>query len=203
MNEILFPPRVLSRFAALLADEVGMDALKTILLNAGLPPEWADAARFQQVSPSLAARTYAQLQAAIRLYYGRGARGILLRVGAKLWRALLRDASLVHKARAAFTRALPLSLRRKAALDLLAVMTSGSPGDLSAHTHDLDLLFVDHASPATLDQTHASPVCFVTAGLLRECLFWADGQEHDVEESACRAAGARQCEFKITLEDKS
>ena len=30
-------------------------------------------------------------------------------------------------------------------------------------------------------------------------MFWADGQEHDIEEIACRVAGASQCEFKVVI----
>jgi predicted hydrocarbon binding protein len=90
-------------------------------------------------------------------------------------------------------------MRRKPALDLLGRMLSATPGDVTAHTHDLDLLFVDRTAPTTLDQVDAAPICFVTLGLVRECLFWADGQEHDIEETACRATGAGQCEFKVII----
>ncbi|HCR70532.1 MAG TPA: hypothetical protein DIW23_03730 [Anaerolineae bacterium] len=61
------------------------------------------------------------------------------------------------------------------------------------------MLLVDSTSPTTLKQTDDTPVCFVTFGLIRECLFWAVGEEHDIEERACKAMGARQCEFKITI----
>ena len=66
-------------------------------------------------------------------------------------------------------------------------------------TLDLDLLLVDQASPTTLNQSDDAPICFVTLGLIRECLYWLDGQVYDIEERACRAAGARQCEFKIII----
>lgn len=197
MTEVRFSPRALSRFVEVLSAEIGRDALKAILSQSALPEEWSRPAYFLKMEPPRAARAYAQLQAALRLYYGRGARGILFRVGSKLWRFLLRDAALGYKARAALLRLLPASLRRKPALDLLAGMWSGSRGDLSAHTHDLELILVDRACPAALDQVSATPICFVTLGLIRECLFWADGREYDMEETACRAAGAHQCEFKI------
>jgi len=98
--------------------------------------------------------------------------------------------------------AVSLSLRRKSALELLARILSPKPGSITVHTLDLDLLFVDPTSPAALNPSDNNPVCLVTLGLIRECLFWADGQEYDVEERACRASGARQCEFKITIGDQ-
>jgi predicted hydrocarbon binding protein len=84
-------------------------------------------------------------------------------------------------------------------LDLLAGILGASRGDIMVHTLDLDLLLVDQTSPTTLGQKDDSPICFVTLGIVRECLYWATGEEHDIEERACQAMGAHQCEFKITI----
>lgn len=197
MTEIKFPARITYRFVETLSAEFGRDTLAAILSRSGLPEEWSSATYFAGLDDARAARAYAQLQSALRAYYGRGARGILLRVGSKLWKRLLDDASLGHKAQAAMLRGLPANMRRKSALDLLAVMLSATRGSVSAHTQDMDLLLVDRAAAATLDQADNAPICFVTLGLIRECLYWANGQEHDIEEVACRATGARQCEFKV------
>jgi len=64
-------------------------------------------------------------------------------------------------------------------------------------TLDLDLLLVDHASPATDGRSEAGPICFVTQGMIRESLFWATGKGYDVEETSCKAKGPQDCEFKI------
>jgi predicted hydrocarbon binding protein len=90
-------------------------------------------------------------------------------------------------------------LKRKPVLDLLAGILGASRGDITVHTLDLDLLLVDQTSPTTLGQQDDSPICFVTLGMIRECLYWATGEELDIEERACRATGAHQCEFKITI----
>jgi predicted hydrocarbon binding protein len=84
-------------------------------------------------------------------------------------------------------------------LELLARILSAAPGNITVHTLDLDLLLVDQTSPTTLEQSDNAPICFVTFGLIRESLYWADGQVYDIEERACRATGARQCEFKVTI----
>jgi predicted hydrocarbon binding protein len=112
---------------------------------------------------------------------------------------LLEDASFGLKTQAAFVRGLPKALRRKPALEMLAKLIGGHTGDITVHTLDLDLLVVDHASPAAQAQTADEPICFVTLGMIQECLYWAVGQVHDVEERACRALGNSQCEFKITI----
>jgi predicted hydrocarbon binding protein len=122
-----------------------------------------------------------------------------LRIGGNLWRHLLNEAAIAVKAQAAILRGLPTALRRKRALDLLARLLSDKQGDSTVHTLDPDLIFVDHASPTTLGQSDSVPVCFVTLGMIRECLYWVTGYEHDIEEISCRASGAKDCEFKITI----
>jgi predicted hydrocarbon binding protein len=187
------------RFVETLSEEISPETLTAVLINAGLPQEWALPAHFVGLDDAHTARVYAQLQTALRTYYGRGARGALLRIGSKLWNRMLDDASFGIKAQAAVIRRLPKPLRRKPALELLARILNPQPGQITVHTLDLDLLFVEQSSPTALNQSDGVPVCFVSHGLIRECLFWAGGEELDIEERACRAAGARQCEFKITI----
>ncbi|MDD2921712.1 MAG: hypothetical protein PHQ36_05435 [Anaerolineales bacterium] len=199
MAEVEFPARIMVRFVETLSTELGHDSLSAVLVKAGLPEEWAHHNHFAKLDNIQAAQAYSRLQAALRAYYGRGARGILLRIGSKLWEHLLYDSALGLKAQSVFIRGIPKAMRRKPALELLARMLSAAPGSVTAHVQDLDMLLVDGTSPTVMDQSDNAPICFVTLGLIRECLFWADGQEHDIEERACRALGARQCEFKITI----
>ncbi len=199
MTEITFPPRIMRRFVETLSSEIGHDTFSAVLSKAGLPEEWAHSAHLGALDDTRTAQAYSRLQSALRTYYGRGARGILLRIGTKLWDHLLDDSGFGLKAQSKFIRGLPRSMRRKPALELLARILSAMPGNVTVHTLDLDLLLVDQTSPTTVEQSDDTPICFVTFGLIRECLFWADGQVYDIEERACRALGARQCEFKITI----
>ena len=199
MTEAAFHGRIMHRFVETLSSDIGHETLSAVLSKAGLPEEWAHPAHFVALDDIRIGHAYSRLQSALRTYYGRGARGILLRIGSKLWNSILDDSAIGLKAQAAFIRGLPKSLRRKPALELLARILSVATGDVTVHTLDLDLLLVDRTSPTTIDQSDHSPICFVTYGLIRECLYWAVGQEHDIEERACRALGASQCEFKITI----
>jgi len=189
----------MQKFVETLSTEIGHETFRAVLSKAGLPKEWAHPIHFLALDDERTAYAYSTLQSAIRTYYGRGARGILMRIGSKLWDELLNESALGIKAQSAFIRGLPKPLRRKPALELLARILSTVNGKMTVHTLDLDLLLVDQTSPTTLNQSDDTPVCFVTFGLIRECLYWADGQEHDIEERACRAMGAHQCEFKITI----
>lgn len=199
MAEAAFPANVMYKFVETLSAELGHDTFSAVLSKAGLPEEWAHAAHFSALDHVRTAQAYSRLQAALRTYYGRGARGILIRIGTKLWSPLLVDASFGIRTQAALVRGFPKVLRRKPALELLAKLLQGHQGDITVHSQDLDLLLVDHASPTAFGQTDDQSICFVTLGLIQECLFWAEGLVHDVEELTCRAQGSSQCEFKITL----
>lgn len=194
-----FSPRIMGCFIETLSNEIGRETYHAVLSKSGLSRDWRSPEFFLSLGDSQTAEAYAKLQSALRGYYGRGARGILMRIGTKLWEPLRQRARVTVKARAALIRGLPKPLRRKAALELLAGLLGSARDDMTVHSLDLDLLLVDHVSPSTLHQTEDAPACFVTLGLIRECLYWATGEEHDIEERGCKAAGARQCEFKITV----
>jgi predicted hydrocarbon binding protein len=199
VSEPRFSSRILRRFAETAALELGSDQFIAMLALSKLPSEWAKPKTFTHMHEVESAKTYATLQAAMRAYFGRGARGVLLRVGQRMWNQLLEDAALANKAQAAVIKRLPLNARRKSTLELLSRFLSTQADDITLHTLDLDLLLVESASPTTDDYHDASPICFVTQGLIRESLFWATGQGHDVEETACKARGDKNCEFKITM----
>lgn len=198
MSEIHFSNRILKRFAETVAVELGGDQFSAMLSLANLPADWVKPETFLKMDSETAAHAYSALQTAMRTYFGRGARGVLLRVGKALWDDLLDDASLGVKAQAAVTRRLPQSTRRKPTLELLAKLIGVHPGDISVHTLDMDLIYVDHASASAHDQSESRPICFVTQGLIQESLYWATGKSYDVEEVHCKAQGEQNCEFKIT-----
>lgn len=198
MSESKFSGRVLRRFVETVGVELGTEQFATMLALSKLPSAWAKPQTFVKMNATEAAKTYAVLQAALRTYYGRGARGSLLRVGQRLWNLLLEDAALGGKTQAALIKRLPLGVRRKSILELMARLIGAQSGDITVHTLDLDLLLVDHASPGTQDQRESRPICFVTQGLIRESLLWATKQGFDVEETSCKAMGKDTCEFRIT-----
>jgi len=201
VSEVFFSPQLLRQFVETLSSEIGSQNLSAVLEKDNLPVEWANLAQVGQLDGAHAAEVYAGLQSAMRTYYGRGARGTLLRIGSKLWDRVLNDATFGTKAQSTFVRELPLSMRRKPALDLAARLLSDKPGDITVHTLDLDLLFVDHVGSTTLGQSDSAPICYVTQGFIREALYWAVNREFDIEEISCRAAGNHDCEFKITVGD--
>ena len=197
MSEAKLSNRILRRFVETAAVELGTDQFNVMLALSKLPTAWAKPETFLKMDSIESSKSYATLQASMRTYYGRGARGVLLRVGQRMWNFLLDDAALGGKAQAALIKRAPLTTRRKSILELLARLVGNQPGDITVHTLDLDLLVVDHASPGAENQQDSHPICFVTQGLIRESLLWATGQNFDVEETSCKATGKTTCEFKI------
>ena len=98
MTEIAFPARIMRRFVETLSSEIGHDTFTAMLSKAGLPEDWAHSAHFNALDDIRTAQAYSRLQSALRTYYGRGARGILLRIGGKLWGYLLDDSGFGLKA---------------------------------------------------------------------------------------------------------
>ena len=198
MSETRFSSRILRHFVKAVEVELGADQFSAMLALSKSPAEWASPESFLRMDPVASASVYASLQASLRTYYGRGARGTLLRVGQRLWNLLLEDAALGDKAQAAMIKRLPFMIRRKSVLEFLARSIGTQSGDITVHSLDLDLLIVDHVSPAALAQHTLTPICFVTQGLIRGSLFWVSRQEFDVEEMTCKAMGQDACEFKVT-----
>jgi len=90
------------------AQEVGAEILPTILAEDHLSPSIImDGAHLVHLDGAEAALLYASIQQALRLFYGRGARGILLRIGAGMWNRMLAQANLLEKAQLEIVRRLP------------------------------------------------------------------------------------------------
>jgi predicted hydrocarbon binding protein len=197
VSKTRFSTRILRRFVEAVSAELGNDQFKTMLSLSSLPTELATPETYLRMDPNESADLYASLQAALRTYYGRGARGVLLRVGQRLWNGILNDSALFSRAQAVLIKRLPFATSRKSILELLARSVATQPGDITVHNVDLDLLLIDHVSPGATGQRDSHPICYVTQGLIRESLFWATGQGFEVEETACKAMGNDTCEFRI------
>ncbi|MBT3337318.1 MAG: hypothetical protein HN855_13140 [Anaerolineae bacterium] len=196
-NQTKFSSKLLQDFARIIANEIGEKNLPVVLEKSRLPSEWANSDNLATLGEQAAAEAYAGLQQAIRAYYGRGARGILQRIGGKFWESLLENAPFKDKAQSKIMRGMPETMRRKAVLDMLVRLLGAKAGEMSVHTLDLNLLLVDNISPTTYNQQDNEPICHLTHGLIRAAIYWATSQDALIEETECQATGATTCEFRI------
>ncbi len=193
--------RFVQLFVAEATGEVGAENLPVILGAAGLSPDEVKAGALEGADSLRVAQVYAAFQQALRAFYGRGARGTLIRIGRSVWDRVIAQATFREKAELEIARRLPIPARRRRVLDFLAGYL-GAGGSIKVHLLDLDLLLADHASATAWRQSSESPICFVTLGLIQGALFWATRREAEVEEIACMSAGAQACEFRITFGGK-
>jgi len=189
------PPTLLRQFILTTIAEIGRGELGQVIDD----PNLLDVDQASSLSSIQAGEVFLQIQRRLRTYYGRGARGVLLRIGQNLWEPILREQKIVDRVLAAGVKVIPTGSRPKPALDLLAKIMRGSDGSVSVHTMDLNLLIIDSSSPATVGLSESTPVCFVTQGLIRGALYWASARNYDVEETSCRAMGSDSCEFKVVI----
>jgi predicted hydrocarbon binding protein len=194
-----FPPYLLRQFILTAIAELGRNELAQVLQDANLPGSLLDVGSISYLNSLQAADSYATIQRTLRIYYGRGARGALLRIGRNLWVPILQELNIGDRILAAGLKVIPVNSRHKPALELLARILRGNDGSASVHTLDLNLLFVDASSATTVGLKEPQPVCFVTLGLIQGMLYWTTGFDYEVEETGCRAMGADTCEFKITV----
>jgi len=190
-----YPPTLLRHFIQTANQEVGRNELAQIIND----PSLLDLNAISSLNELQAAETFAEIQRRLRVYYGRGARGILLRIGQNLSKPVHQQQGILTRLLAVGVKIIPAGMRHKPALELLARVMRGREGSVSVHSMDLNLLFVDSSSPTTTGLQETQPVCFVTLGLIRGVLFWATGKDYDVEETGCCAMGNDACEFKVVV----
>jgi predicted hydrocarbon binding protein len=177
-------------------DVMGQSGLITILRQAGLQ-RFASALPPANAEPGLRAAEYATLLQAIENYYGRGARGTLMRVGYAAFARLVRDQPVRSGLYRALFRLLPMATRRWQVLQWLARELAGPGGNVTVHRDDQRINVVDHTSDATAGRQRDQEMCWETVGEIQEALKWGTGQEYEVTELACRAKGDAACRFEV------
>jgi predicted hydrocarbon binding protein len=183
------------RFMLAIQDVMGQSGLTTVLRQAGLQ-RYASALPAADEPANFRASEYAALMQAIENYYGRGARGTLIRIGYASFKRLVASRRLRARAFHALLRPLPPRARRLLVLRWLATQ-HGRGGKMRIHQDDHNLVLVDMESLATTGRTRDNQICWVTLGEIQEALKWGTGREYDVTEMSCKAKGEPACRFEI------
>lgn len=177
-------------------DVMGLSGLTTILRQAGLQ-RYVNALPPANHEPGLRATEYATLMQAIENYYGRGARGTLMRIGYASFMQLVQSRRAQAAVYRGLFRLLPMPLRRMQVLRWLAGELAGPGGRVTVHRDDQRLNVVDHTSDATAGRQRDQSICWETVGEIQEALKWGTGLEYEVTEMACRAKGDAACRFEV------
>lgn len=189
--------RFVRNFMLAVEENMGSYSLRMMLHQSGLDryiPQIPPANNHQEIKAS----EFAAFQKCLRDYYGTGARGSLFRIGQRTLDLTIKSAGAFQKARFTAARMMPTEARRRLYLDFVAAILQKEERSDSVYTLDRDIIFVDTASLATLNQKEMMPICWATLGMIHEAIIMATGEEMDISEIACRAKGDDACQFKIS-----
>ncbi len=175
---------------------MGHSGLTSLLRQAGLG-RFAGALPPNNAATDMRAAEYAALLQAIENYYGRGARGTLLRIGYGSFTALRQSNPMATALCRAACWVMPAAWKKRLVLGWLARELAAPGGRVAVTTSGQRLALEDHTGDSTFGRQRDSEICWVTQGEITEALKWATGVEHVVSETACRAKGDPACRFEI------
>jgi predicted hydrocarbon binding protein len=190
------PNRRIRRLMLSVQALMGQSGLTSLLKQAGLG-RFAGALPANNAATVMRAAEYASLLQAIENYYGRGARGTLLRVGYGSFTALVHSQPARSALKALLLSIWPLGLKKRLALSWVAQELSFPQGRVIVTTFNQHLALEDYASDATFGRQRETEICWVTQGEITEALKWATGHEYVVTETACKAKGDAVCRFEV------
>ncbi len=192
------PKGYIANFLKAAEAEIGSYSLRMILRDAGLGAA-TDQAPIAVMDGSLQSSEFAAVQAAVRAYYGSGARGSLNRIGRLAWQGAVANTFKGWFFFPIVRKLMTPQSGSQFALNRLADLIKKSDGDVSVHLFDTDLIFMDTSSDATFNQQADKPICWYTVGMIQASIAWAIGEEIAVDEITCRAMGAEACKFKVDI----
>jgi hypothetical protein len=177
---------------------MGENGLNAILKSCGLeqfvgnfPPN--------DLNPSIKASQYAQMNQAIEDFYGRGGRGMLLRVGKASFQYGVREQAALLGIAGVALKLMPEKQRIKFILNGLADALKKSNPQVNASLDDSgDRLAYTDATCAICNGRHSEkPICYLYIGSVGEAVKWATGKEYEITETHCIAKGDEYCRFEV------
>jgi bacteriochlorophyll 4-vinyl reductase len=187
------------RQAMVAAQEVmGQHGLNTVLRTSGLeryinnlPPD--------DLSPAVKSSDYGRLNEAIEVFYGRGARGMLRRIGKACFQYGLREQGSLFGLAGVAMKLLPVKQRIRIVLNsLLNALKKTSPEAQLLVVENGDLFAYEAHSCSVCYGRHTDkPACHLYAGTVAEAVEWATGQAYQVQETLCLAKGDACCRFEV------
>ena len=189
----------LVRQALISAEEVmGENGLNTVLRTSGLeryignyPPD--------DLEPAIKTSDYAHLNEVIEEFYGRGGRGMLLRIGKASFQYAVREQAALLGIAGVALKVLPVKQRIKFILNALVNALKKSNPQVDAWVEETDGVFAycDATCAICHDRTHTEAICHLYIGSIGEAVLWATGQEFKIVETLCTAKGDPHCRFEV------
>lgn len=177
---------------------MGENGLNAVLKSCGLerfvgnfPPN--------DLEPSIKASQYAQLNQAIEDFYGRGGRGMLLRIGRASFQYGVREQAALLGIAGVALKLLPEKQRIKFILNGMADALKKSNSQVNAWLDESgDRLAYVESTCAVCNSRHSDhPICYLYIGSVSEAVKWATGKDYEITETHCVAKGDEYCRFEV------
>lgn len=191
------PNARIRRLLLALEDVIGHGGLMTILRQARLHRYTTELPQHNRELRVQSAE-YAALVQAIEVYFGRGARGLLVRVGRRAFEQLVAHEPVAAAGRRLLFLGLPRPVRAQRALEWLAGELAAPHGRVEVSGQGGHFVLADYESDTVFGRRRPAPGCSLTIGKIQGALYWATGREYDVVETECKGTGAPACRFEIT-----
>ena len=189
----------LVRQALITSQEVmGENGLNAVLRATGLerfignfPPD--------DMEPGIDTSEYAQFNAAIEEFYGRGGRGILQRVGRASFQYAVREQAALLGLAGAALKVLPQKQRIKFILKSMVDALKKTNPQVEAWSGEKDgkLVYVERTCAICYGRQSDKPICHLYVGSISEAVKWATGQDYQIIETHCIAQGDSFCQFEV------
>ncbi len=190
----------LVRQALMSAKEVmGENGLNAVLRSSGLerfinnmPPD--------DLYPAINTTEYSRFNEAIEKFYGRGGRGMLIRIGKASFQYGVREQSALLGFAGVALKLLPQKQRTRFVLNSMVNALKKTNSQVDAwveETPDGKLAYVERTCAICYDRKSDHPICHLYVGSITEAVQWATGEVHQVRETHCVARGDEYCRFEI------
>lgn len=189
----------LVRQALVAAEEVmGTHGLHAVLRTSGLE-RFIDNLPPDDLNPGIKASEYAAFNAAIEAFYGRGGRGMLMRIGKASFQYGVREQSALLGLAGAALKLLPERQRIKFILNSLvnALKKTNSQVEAWVEEDGEQLAYVEATCAICNGRQSETPICHLYVGTITEAILWASGKKHAVTETHCLAKGDPYCRFEV------
>jgi predicted hydrocarbon binding protein len=187
------------RQALVAAGEVmGENGLNAVLRSSGLekyigsfPPD--------NLEPAIVTAQYAGFNQAIEDFYGRGAKGMLRRIGKASFQYAQREQAALMGIAGVALKVMPEKQRIKFILNGLAdaLRKSNPQVDIRLDESGEHIAYVESTCGVCHSRRSDAPVCHLYVGSIAEAVQWATGKPHEVVETHCMACGDPFCRFEV------
>ena len=145
---------------------------------------------------------YANLNAGLLNLFGPTGRSTTLRIGrlsAQL--GIEQQDSFFNVTLSTAAKLLPLPAQHRFGMEMMQavyrqVIGQGWDGWVSDRPQTTAYITMD--CPVCAGKQARSPICWIFTGALQEAVLWMTGKLFDVEQTQCRAMGARECVWEVS-----